>query len=320
MPERLLTPDQAAERLAISSKTVRNWLREGRLHGVKVGRLWRLRERELEAFLPQVIADEFEPARPERSGPPRARASERIRMSDRARAHGGAVAGTAAVATRPSGTSMAPGPFGDAAPFDEQALSKKQMHLLRSTYRVLAEKGLKELSLQHVADQAGVSKGILLYYFGSKENLILAAMRWVLGRVAERIRTAVFEARSAEEKVTAMLDAIFIDPRANRDFYLVFLDLLSTAARLDRFDELSATFRTTVNAVYAHIIEHGIEQGTFKIANANEAAAVVRGIIDGLFLQWLQEADRDAIHERTRETCKRAVLAYLRSGHAAGGG
>ncbi|MGH2405911.1 MAG: TetR family transcriptional regulator C-terminal domain-containing protein, partial [bacterium] len=144
------------------------------------------------------------------------------------------------------------------------------------------------------------------------------AMRWVLGRVAERIRSAVFEARSAEEKVTAMLDAIFIDPKANRDFYLVFLDLLSTAARLDRFDELSATFRTTVNAVYAHIIEHGIEQGTFTIANATEAASVVRGIIDGLFLQWLQEADRVAIHERTRETCKRAVLAYLRSGRAAG--
>lgn len=316
MPERLLTPDQAAERLAISSKTVRNWLREGRLHGVKVGRLWRLRERELEAFLPQAIGDDFALATPERSGPPRARASERTRGYEGARADGAVPDATVTVSRR-LGTATPPGPSSDAAPLDEQALSKKQMHLLRSTYRVLAEKGLKELSLQHVADQAGVSKGILLYYFGSKENLILAAMRWVLGRVAERIRTAVFEARSAEEKVTAMLDAIFIDPKANRDFYLVFLDLLSTAARLDRFDELSATFRTTVNAVYAHIIEHGIEQGTFKIANANEAAAVVRGIIDGLFLQWLQEADRDATHERTRETCKRAVLAYLRSGHAA---
>ncbi|MGQ0550981.1 MAG: helix-turn-helix domain-containing protein [Armatimonadota bacterium] len=317
MPERLLTPDQAAERLAISSKTVRNWLREGRLHGVKVGRLWRLRERELEAFLPQAITDDFEPARSERGGAPPTRASESTRAYDGIQLDGAASRAAATAEPRSSGPLTPPGPPGEPVTLDEQALSKKQMHLLRSTYRVLAEKGLKELSLQHVADQAGVSKGILLYYFGSKENLILAAMRWVLGRVAERIRTAVFEARSAEEKVTAMLDAIFIDPKANRDFYLVFLDLLSTAARLDRFDEISATFRTTVNAVYAHIIEHGIEQGTFTITNANEAASVVRGIIDGLFLQWLQEADRDAIHERTRETCTRAVLAYLRSGRAA---
>lgn len=317
MPERLLTPDEAAERLAISSKTVRNWLREGRLHGVKVGRLWRLRERELEAFLPHATADDFEAARTERTTPPRAPLSEWSGGPDRPRADGATSNRTAIAESSAVGTLAPPGPA-EAVPLEEHVHSKKQMHLLRSTYRVLAEKGLKELSLQHVADQAGVSKGILLYYFGSKENLILAAMRWVLGRVAERIRTAVFEAESAEEKVTAMLDAIFIDPKANRDFYLVFLDLLSTAARLDRFDEISATFRTTVNAVYAHIIEHGIEQGTFTITNANEAAAVVRGIIDGLFLQWLQEADRDATHGRTRETCKRAVLAYLRSGRAAG--
>ena len=280
MAERLLTPEEAAERLAISSKTVRNWLRAGKLHGVKIGRLWRLRELELDALVPGIRDD-----------------------------------GVAAPAG-PRGRPGAPAAAGPQVSPDGQAYSEKQIHLLRSTYRVLAEKGLQQLALQHVAEQAGVSKGILLYYFGSKENLVLTTMRWVLGRVAERIRTAVFKAASTEEKVTAMLDAIFIDPKANRDFYLVLLDLLSTAARLDRFDEISATFRTTVNGVYAHIIEQGVRQGTFHIADANEAAAVVRGIIDGLFLQWLQEADREALHARTRETCKRAVLAYLRSERA----
>jgi excisionase family DNA binding protein len=280
MAERLLTPEEAAGRLAISAKTIRNWLREGKLQGVKVGRLWRLREGDLSLFLPAAHDGGESPADPAR----------------------GAVLRATVVPvpkTQPSS--------------DGQAFSDKHIHLLRSTYRVLAERGLQQLSLQHVAEQAGVSKGILLYYFGSKENLILATMRWVLGRVAERIRTAVFKAATTEEKVTAMLDAIFIDPKANRDFYLVLLDLLSTAARLDRFDEISATFRTTVNGVYAHIIEQGIAQGTFHITDANEAAAVVRGIIDGLFLQWLQERDREALHARTRETCKRAVLAYLRA-------
>jgi AcrR family transcriptional regulator len=248
---------------------------------VKVGRLWRVRERDLGVLVGHDGGDTtWEPSRQ---------------------------------ATSPA--TVVPVPKAAPSP-DARALSEKHIHLLRSTYRVLAERGLQQLSLQHVAEQAGVSKGILLYYFGSKENLILATMRWVLVRVAERIRSAVFRATTTEEKVTAMLDAIFIDPRANRDFYLVLLDLLSTAARLDRFDEISATFRTTVNGVYAHIIEQGIAQGTFHITDASEAAAVVRGIIDGLFLQWLQEPDREALHGRTRETCKRAVLAYLRSERA----
>lgn len=39
LSEGLLTPEEAAERLAVSTKTVRDWLRSGRLSGAKVGRL-----------------------------------------------------------------------------------------------------------------------------------------------------------------------------------------------------------------------------------------------------------------------------------------
>lgn len=51
MVEKLLTPEAAAERLAVSAKTIRDWLRAGTLKGVRVGRLWRIRESDLEAFI-----------------------------------------------------------------------------------------------------------------------------------------------------------------------------------------------------------------------------------------------------------------------------
>jgi len=51
MSEKLLTPEEVAERLVVSPKSIREWLRIGKLRGVKVGRLWRIRERDLEAFL-----------------------------------------------------------------------------------------------------------------------------------------------------------------------------------------------------------------------------------------------------------------------------
>ena len=105
-----------------------------------------------------------------------------------------------------------------------EALAPKQAHLIRSAYKVMGEKGLSRLSLQDVADEAGVSKAILPYYFASKENLILLTMRWVLARVAQRIREAIEEVEGAEAKVSAMVDAIFMNPESNRRFYLVFFD------------------------------------------------------------------------------------------------
>jgi excisionase family DNA binding protein len=48
---KLLTPEAAAEQLAVSVKTIKNLLRSGKLRGVKVGNLWRLREEALEEYL-----------------------------------------------------------------------------------------------------------------------------------------------------------------------------------------------------------------------------------------------------------------------------
>lgn len=49
--ERLMTPEEVAERLALTPKTVRRFLREGRLKAMKVGRLWRVRESDLLAYM-----------------------------------------------------------------------------------------------------------------------------------------------------------------------------------------------------------------------------------------------------------------------------
>lgn len=51
--DQLLTPEEAAARLKISRVTVGDWLRSGKLRGVKVGRLWRIQESALEHFLEQ---------------------------------------------------------------------------------------------------------------------------------------------------------------------------------------------------------------------------------------------------------------------------
>ena len=49
--DQLLTPEEAAARLKISRFTLGDWLRSGKIKGVKVGSLWRVRESDLEAFV-----------------------------------------------------------------------------------------------------------------------------------------------------------------------------------------------------------------------------------------------------------------------------
>src|SRR3990172_7781057 len=145
---------------------------------------------------------------------------------------------------------------GDQELFGEQHPAR-QVQLIRSTYRLIGERGVHRASLREIAQAAGMSKGLIPYYFKTKENLILATMRWALSETADRIRRAMAAARTPEEKIVAMVDAIFIEPEANRRFHIAYLDLVGHAARVRTYMELRATFDGIVNALNADVIRAG---------------------------------------------------------------
>jgi len=49
--EKFYTPEEIANNLKVSRKTVYNWIQEGRLKAVKIGHFWRIPESELNRLL-----------------------------------------------------------------------------------------------------------------------------------------------------------------------------------------------------------------------------------------------------------------------------
>ena len=56
-----MTPAQVAVRLRVTEHTVYDWLRKGRLRGVKLGRLWRIASEDLKIFVCSDRSDFTEP-------------------------------------------------------------------------------------------------------------------------------------------------------------------------------------------------------------------------------------------------------------------
>ncbi len=185
------------------------------------------------------------------------------------------------------------------------------MQAIRAAYDLIGERGVHRVSLQDIADRAGTSKGNVLYHFKTKDGLILATFEWVLSRTGDRIHEVIRGETSALRQVSLMIDAIFVNPDANRRFYLAYLDLLDHATRVAKFEAVAAAFRSIVDSAYAELIEGGVSEGVFRVDDVGEAARIVRAIIDGLFLQWLQETDWERLHRCYQQRCERAVLAYL---------
>jgi TetR/AcrR family fatty acid metabolism transcriptional regulator len=186
--------------------------------------------------------------------------------------------------------------------------SAKQEELLRVAYRLMAAKGMHRMTLQDVADAAGMSKANVVYHYKTKEGLVLTAMQWVLERVAARVVEATASAVGREAKIRAMIDAIFLDPQRNRSFYIVYAELIAHSSRNSRFAELNGWFRDIVTGQYAAVIDSTTDESETSVA---EAAMVVRALIDGLFLQWLEEPAWEARHAEYKDLCVRSIMAFL---------
>lgn len=187
------------------------------------------------------------------------------------------------------------------------------MAIIRSAYRTMARKGSSRMSLQEVADEAGVSKALVLYHFGTKDALLLAAMKWALERTEERIRGGLQAAVEPRQQISALIDAIFIEPDANREFYLFYLDVTEHAGKIPSFGELSAMLTRIINGLFVEVIASGVEEGVFVVDDVEVAARHMRALIEGTFLQWIQTEDWRRNHRVWKEQCRTALLRLLGS-------
>jgi AcrR family transcriptional regulator len=80
--------------------------------------------------------------------------------------------------------------------------------ILHATIHLLVERGATRLSLQDVADAAGVSKGLIHYHYHDKDTLLTRAVEWMAAEITRREREALANAtpRSAVDDIWRWLD------------------------------------------------------------------------------------------------------------------
>jgi AcrR family transcriptional regulator len=183
--------------------------------------------------------------------------------------------------------------------------------MIRAAYKVMARDGVHRVPLQQIATEAGVSKGLLIYHFQTKDGLVLAALEWVLEATEGRIRRRLAQSKDPARAISDVIDAIWVNPEANRDFFRFYLDGVEHQARSPEFDEFADKGRSIMNAFYRELIVAGVDDGVLRVDDPTVAAIQMRAVIEGMFLQWLQTSDWRANHPRYREHCRQALLRVL---------
>ena len=182
---------------------------------------------------------------------------------------------------------------------DQANVGSARERILEAAERVITEVGAAHLTLDAVAQAAGVSKGGLLYHFPSKESLLVAlAQRYVdsMDRCINEARCGLQECSSRDLKA-AILGVLGSDPRSK----VMGAILLAAAAN---------------DLALLEVIRERIAEYTAEIeANSTDfaRAAIVSLAVDGLKMREalrispFTEAQREEI---VQELLKLADEAY----------
>jgi AcrR family transcriptional regulator len=187
----------------------------------------------------------------------------------------------------------------------------RRADLVRAAYRVMARDGVHRVPLHEIAAEAGVSKGLLIYHFQTKDGLVLAALEWVLETTEARIRERLGDSTEPAEAISTVIDAVWVGPEANRDFFRFYLDGVEHQARSPEFDEFADRAASIMNSFFREVIVAGVEAGALRVEDPTAGAIQMRAVIEGTFLQWVQTNDWRTNHGVYKEWCRQTLLRAL---------
>lgn len=165
--------------------------------------------------------------------------------------------------------------------------AERKEQIVRATVDCITKHGYHHFSMQDVARTAGVSKGIIHYYFLNKDDLMMS----VLDRVAGDIETVLLKDMTAVEdpveKLRIFVNVSFNIVRNTKEYYQVNMDFWTQINQKSEVREVIASHYAKFRETCVQVIEDGITKGVFKKVDPTVFASYVIAVIDGLSLQWL---------------------------------
>ena len=199
-------------------------------------------------------------------------------------------------------------PTGTAAGTAEQ----RREQMLRAALEVIIERGYPETRVTDVAERAGTSPALVIYYFKTRDQLLTEALRYsedAWYAAGARRMAAIGTAAGRLEEIVAMT-CLPDEDDAAAGSDLLWLDLWAQSARnpgvaavRQKFDERwRETFRTLVLA--------GQETGEFAAVDADDFAIALSALLDGFAVQVALE-DPEVGAQRAFELTMRFAAGQL---------
>jgi AcrR family transcriptional regulator len=187
---------------------------------------------------------------------------------------------------------------------------EKAQRIVEAMRSSVARRGVAGSTFDHVAREARVSRGLLHYYFGTKERLLAEVVRRDCELRMVWLDEQLADARDADGVIDALVDSLRRFVKEEPEFITVVFELFTLSRRNE---EIAAEFGELLRRTREHVaglLARKEAQGALNLRAEPEAVAdVLFSLADGLCMRMLTETDND--FSQTIQAGALAVRALL---------
>jgi AcrR family transcriptional regulator len=180
---------------------------------------------------------------------------------------------------------------------------ERRQQILEAATRVIAERGLVDTRIADVAEEAGASSALLIYYFDSKERLLTEALAYAEDRFYLEAFHRLTAIDSARERLIKLIEFSLPDGSdRERHDWVLWIELWARALRngdaARKRRALDRRWRSTI----ADVVHYGQRNAEFRDIDAGDFAIQLASLLDGLAVQVILNDD-EATPARVLDMC-----------------
>jgi TetR/AcrR family transcriptional repressor of bet genes len=177
--------------------------------------------------------------------------------------------------------------------------------LILATISEIGDAGTLDVTVSQIARRAGVSSALAHHYFGSKDQIFLAAMRYVLETFRQAVSVRLKTAKSPQDRIVAIIDASFESSQFEREIIAAWLAFYMRALQSQPTRRLLQVYARRLHSNLVFNLRQ-----IFDAATAEEVAQGMASMIDGFYIR---HALQDDVPDRqgTRDMVKDYLELWL---------
>lgn len=161
--------------------------------------------------------------------------------------------------------------------------------LVKATIVEIGRAGSLDVTVSQIAKRAGMSSALAHHYFGSKEDMFLAAMRHILSLYGAEVRGALVAVDGPEARLQAIVRASFSAGNFRREAVGAWLNFYVLAQTVPEARRLLSVYQRRLRSNLLFCLRPLIG------SRAERAAAGLGALIDGVYLrEALKEGPPDS--------------------------